>query len=341
LWANVVLPLGWLPLGAMSLAGGNYLAALLCTVGLASIGSVCMWRSYRTTVRLYTGEFTGGGGRPVEVKKPVPTEVQPSRFLERRLPWVTEETSAIAFASFRGLTRAPEAKMMLLPAIFMLVMFGVLLFSRSASIPPAFRSLLPYGAIGLSMLSTVQLLGNQFGFDRDGFRVFVLSAAPRRHILLGKNLAFAPFAIMICLTATMIAAVLFPMRIDYLLAVIPQFVSIFLVYCLGANLLSIFAPLPIAAGSLRPKNPKFIPILLHLLFMMCLAMLLTFALWPLAVSLLFDRISWAIGALAYLSLAVLQCVAVVFLYRAILAWQGTLLQRREKKILDVVTTKAE
>ena len=37
-----------------------------------------------------------------------------------------------------------------------------------------------------------QLLGNQFGFDRGGFRVYVLSPASRRDVLLGKNLSFVP-----------------------------------------------------------------------------------------------------------------------------------------------------
>ncbi len=45
----------------------------------------------------------------------------------------------------------------------------------------------------------VQLMANQFGFDRDGFRVFVLCAAPRRDILLGKNLAFVPVALVMVL----------------------------------------------------------------------------------------------------------------------------------------------
>ena len=37
-----------------------------------------------------------------------------------------------------------------------------------------------------------QFVANQFGLDRDGFRVFVLSPVSRRHLLLGKNLAMAP-----------------------------------------------------------------------------------------------------------------------------------------------------
>src|SRR5204863_417498 len=57
---NLLLPPGWLPLGAMALAEGNLLPALLGTIGLTLIGSASLWRSYRTTVRLYTGQFSAG-----------------------------------------------------------------------------------------------------------------------------------------------------------------------------------------------------------------------------------------------------------------------------------------
>ena len=56
------------------------------------------------------------------------------------------------------------------------------------------RPLVAIGGMAFVLLGVVQMMANQFGFDRDGFRVFVLSAAPRRDILLGKNLAFAPLA---------------------------------------------------------------------------------------------------------------------------------------------------
>ena len=36
---------------------------------------------------------------------------------------------------------------------------------------------------------------NHFGFDRGGFRAFVLLPTPRRYILLGKNLALLPVAL--------------------------------------------------------------------------------------------------------------------------------------------------
>ena len=41
-----------------------------------------------------------------------------------------------------------------------------------------------------------------------------------------------------------------------------------------------------------------------------------------------------------LALSLVECAAVICVYRVVLAWQGRLLQDREQSILDVVTTKS-
>jgi hypothetical protein len=51
---HVFVPPGWLPLGALALAEGNAVPALLGTTGLALLGAASLWRAYRTTLRLYT-----------------------------------------------------------------------------------------------------------------------------------------------------------------------------------------------------------------------------------------------------------------------------------------------
>jgi hypothetical protein len=42
-----------------------------------------------------------------------------------------------------------------------------------------------------------------------------------------------------------------------------------------------------------------------------------------------------------LVLSILECAGVIWVYRLVIAWQGGLLQSRELRILEVVTTKAE
>src|SRR5439155_21288042 len=186
--------------------------------------------------------------------------------LERKLPGLSEQSAAIALAGFQSLLRAPEAKMMLLSPIIMLVVFGGMFLTRGGNPPEYVRPLIATGALTMVLLSMGQVVGNQFGFDRSGFRVFVLCSARRGDILLGKNLATAPLALGLAGVAVVALQIFTPMRWDHFLATLPQFVSMYVLYCLLANWLSIFAPMPIAAGSLRPTNAQFVPVLLHILF---------------------------------------------------------------------------
>ena len=73
------------------------------------------------------------------------------------------------------------------------------------------------------LFGVVQLMANQFGFDRDGFRVFVLSAARRRDILMGKNLSFAPLVLGMAAIVLVTLQAVCPMRWDHFLAMIPQY----------------------------------------------------------------------------------------------------------------------
>jgi len=279
---NLFLPPGWLPLGVMALAEGDVLPALLGTLGLGLIGALSLWRSYRTTVRLYTGQFTSGKKKAAAASLPARPAKRPV-LLEKEIPWLSEYAAAIALAGFRSLTRAPEAKMVLLSPIILALVFGGMLLRQPMQLPEAARPLPAYGAMAMILLTLIQLVGNQFGFDRGGFRVFVLCAAPRSDILLGKNLAIAPLALGMGLLLVALLQVLAPMRLDFFLAVLPQLVSMFLLYCLLANLLSIFAPTAIAPGSLKPTGLKGIPLVLHLLFVFLFPLVLTPTLLPLAI----------------------------------------------------------
>src|SRR5262249_28452098 len=151
-------------------------------------------------LRLYTGQFTS---RPAKPSAITPTAAKPndvavtrgaSAFLLKKLPGVSEQGAAVTLACFRSLVRAPEAKMLLLSPIILVLVFGTMFVTRSITPPDFLLPLLASAAIAMMLLTMIQLLGNQFGFDRSGFRVFVLSSAPRSDILLAKNLAVAPLA---------------------------------------------------------------------------------------------------------------------------------------------------
>jgi uncharacterized membrane protein len=340
---NEVVPLGWLPLGAMASADGNLVPALLGTLGLALIGSACLWRSYRTTLRLYSGHFTSGKELPAVAVAPSAKPQQAGvPKLERRLPWVSEHASAIALASYRGLTRAPEAKMMLLGPVILVIVFGSMALTRRVQPPPSMRPLLADGAMAMVMLTLVQLAGNQFGFDRNGFRVFVLCPARRSDILLGKNLSLAPVALGLGAGIVALLQVVYALRVDHFFAALIQLVLMYLLYCLFANLLSILAPMRIASGSLKPASPKVVPMLLHLVFVLLfLPLALAPTLLPFGTEFLLGLYGWGEGLPICLALSIVECAAIVYLYRAILTWEGGLLQMREQKILEAVVTKDE
>ncbi len=351
---NLVLPPGWLAAGIEAAAESRPWPIVLAIVGPALIGTASLWRAYRTTMRLYTGQYTSGptaaparsvreGRSPHSLTPRTDTTVRSSSgLLERKLPWLSEQATVITLAAFRSLLRAPEAKMLLLSPLLLFVVFGSMFLARDRTdMPEAARPLLSFGAMVMVLFSMSQVLGNQFGFDRDGFRVFVLSPARRRDILLGKNLAVAPIALAISAAAALLVQVVYPVRFDRFLAQAPRFVSMYLLYCLVANIMSILVPMRIAAGSFQPAKPSGLAILLQLVFMFLCPALLALTLLPLFLEWAVEQIGGMHGIPLDLLLSLLECAVIVFIYGLILGVQGDWLQAREQRILQIVTTRAQ
>ena len=80
--------------------------------------------------------------------------------LERDLPWVSEQVSAITLASFRSLVRAPEAKMMLLAPIIMVVVFGSMFVVNAVDLPELVRPLVIFAGMSMVLVGMIQLVGN-------------------------------------------------------------------------------------------------------------------------------------------------------------------------------------
>jgi hypothetical protein len=337
---NLVVPLGWLPLGVMYAAEGNVLPALAATLLFALVGGACVWRAYRTTVRLYQGEFTAGKrSRPPASRPKATLPASIRNRLAARVPWQSEPVSAIALGGFWSLLRSPESKMMLLTPLILAAVFGSMVLRSSSEMAAPLRTLLAAGALEMSLFGALQLMANQFGFDRDGFRVYVLCAAPRRDILLGKNLAFLPLAAAMALVLVIGIQAVRPLRWDHFLAMAPQFVSMYLAFCLLVNLLSIVSPMYIAAGSLKPASPGVVAVILQVALVLVFFPLTQIpTLLPLAVELLLEWQGWSAGLPIYLILSLVQCAAVILIYRLVLTWEGDLLRSREKRILETVTT---
>lgn len=344
---NQILPLGWLPYGARSALEGRALPALLGTLGLALIGAGSLSRSYRTTMRLYTGQYNAvPSGAATESARPEvaasrSTGKYPAAFLERRISGLSEYASAVAFASLRAVLRAPEAKLMLLSPVIMLLVFSGMFFNRSSSPPELVRPLIASGGFAFIFLMMVGIVGNQFSFDRSGFRTYVLSPAPRKDILLGKNLAMAPFLIGFTTLTALFIQFIYPMRVDHFFAVLIQMLPMYLVYCLIGNMLSIIAPMPTAAGSMKPVKPKAATILIHMAFVFLFPLGLSPTLIPLGIEFLLSRFGNVGWLPVYLVLSIVEAAVVILVYPRLLSSQARLLEQREQRILEIVSARAE
>jgi ABC-2 type transport system permease protein len=358
--ADLALPPGWLAYGVYGAAEHQIWPAFAGTLLLCALAGASLRRSYRTTVRFYLGGFRSdestAGAPPAAVPvaprhidgqvAPPATGVQAAQpplagMVGRSLPWVPEQAAATGLATLRSLLRAPEVKMMLLtPLIF----GGVIMASRLAGrggtpVPPAFRSMIALGIVVTVVVSLSQLFQNQFGFDRSAFRIFVLSPAPRRQILLGKNLALAPIVAVACFIFLGILEFMFPLRLTDLLATFVELVTAYLIVCLVGNQMSILLPSAIRQGSMRSSETKVVRVLARFLAM--LGMLVAFVplVIPLGVGYLVEQFAWGEWIPTYLILSLLVALITLFVYRAVLDYQGGLLQQRELRILEAVTTK--
>ena len=338
--AHKYVPFLWVGNGAMSLAQGHIWPAVLGAAGAMGIGGLGLRRAYRTTLRFYQGQATGT--RAVRKERVTKAAVVRESLLERRLPGVPDEAAAAALAFFRSMMRAPEVKMALAMNFIMLLIFGaMILLRRSAALGDSVKPFILTGAMVFIHLGMSQLMFNQFGFDRGGFRQLVLLPAPRKWILMGKNLAFAPIALAMGLTVLVLAALAMHISPIVFLAGVLQLASVFLIVSMGGNLLSTLFPHHVAAGSLRRTKTSATTTLLIFLSRMLFPAAMIPLFIPPALGLLLSRLGWLPAGPVNLLLSAVLLALLGLLYKLSLAPCGELLQQREKKILQVVTEEVE
>ncbi|MDZ4686934.1 MAG: hypothetical protein SH850_17810 [Planctomycetaceae bacterium] len=347
-WTNLALPIGWFPYGAKAGSAGNPWPGLVGMLGLTGIAAFCLRRSYDTTLRYFTGDYTGEIPQASVIATKAKTAKAPGSQvnpIEWSFPLVSEPVAAIACATFRSLARAPEVKMVLIGPVVMLVIFGGMLLPNLGpqGMPSVVRSFLPLGVLFLSISGLAQLSQNLFAFDRSGFRAYVLSGVPRRQILIGKNLAFAPLILAPSLLLIAVVQFLAPAPATHFLATLLEIPTICLLLCLLGNFSSILCPVCQAAGSMKPANASGITMLLQFAFLLAtVAVLGVVAVLPVGLELLLQAWGWfpRIVPLA-LIVAAVELAAAVLIYRVVIRRQGELLQSRECRILESVVEKGE
>jgi hypothetical protein len=340
--AHLALPPGWIGYGAMTLQQHNVWPVLGATVANCLLGALGLMRAYRMTIRFYQG----ADGRAEQ--KPVPLRAPGRRGLllvERRLPGLPDDTAALALATFRSLSRAPELKMAFIMPLMMGAMLASLRFTRSqqswSGFPELWADFAAAGVAVFAAFSFAHLMANLFGLDRSGFRALVLLPTRRHHILLAKNLAFLPFAAPVALV--MLAGVKFLVGLSWatLLAGVMQAGVALLLLSLAGNVLSILAPYRLATGTLQAKKPKAIAILAGFVTLLVLPLIMLPLLFPPALQLLFSFFNWAPWLPVNLVATFGLLAAAGWLYRLLLPLEGRLLERREQMILREVTEELE
>ena len=343
--AHKFVPFLWLPDGAKHLIAGNPFPAGLELAGCVLLGVLGLRRAYRTTLRYYHGE-TDAKRAPAPstasttAAAPVPARV--SRLLEARPRGVPEQAAALALATLRSLSRAPEVKMALGMPLVMAVVLGIVFFGRTGpDLPEVAKPFIATSVIGFVSFFSFQFYGNQFGYDRDGFRALVLTPADRRLILLGKNLATAPLAFGAGLIVLVVAGVLLRLPLSALAAGLFQLLTMLCILSIAGDYLSIIAPYRIQAGSMKAsKLPAKTVLLMMLCTFMMPVILMPVYLAPLA------EFLWRLSegpAFVPVNLLCSAATAGVALlaYRVALNPLGRLLQSREIDVLNTVTAEIE
>jgi ABC-2 type transport system permease protein len=344
--AQRFIPPLWLPVGAEALAEGRVLPALLGTLGCFALGALGLRRAYRSTLRFYHGE---SGGKVAAQLKPnrAPTAATTpakagTRFLELRLPAVPEQATALALATFRSMLRAPEVKIAWGTSFLVtLIVGGSLLFRAAPKLPEVAKPFIATGVVAFSIFLLVQFLANQFGFDRDGFRALILSPADRRLILIGKNLACLPASAGFGVMLLALITVWLHLPPLVLMAALFQLVALLLLAGLVGNVLSILVPYRIQPGSMKPTKMPGLAMLVMLVCQMLFPVAMAPAFVPPLAEFLWQKAGWPNAVPVNLLLSAALALLTGFAYWRTLGPLGRLLQRRETKILGVVTVEVE
>ena len=338
--AAIVVPIGWLPLGAKLAFQGHLLGSLLCFLGLAAIAGLSLRRSYRTTLRFVTGidERDDGAGAPLPGAVKAATKPRGDFLVGRSLPIVDRGTSSVAVASAQSLLRSAEFKMVMLTPLLLLV-FGAaaLLASDGSAVTPTMRPYLSLGAICMGLFTVMQLLQNQFGLDRHGFRAFVLSPIPRRQLLQGKNLACAPFGLVLSGIGLIALQFLFPESVMHFLATWVLLGAGYLITSLYSNFISIVAPMKLKDGVMKADSAQgkviFIQVVTLLLLPLCLCPIAL----PATLESVFEFFHIKSPIPIYLPTSLFVLLGAAWVYRLLIPRQAALLQENEQKILDRLT----
>ena len=350
-WAvivNAALPPGWLAFGAWGTDVGRLWLAAPAVLGMLAIATLSLRRSYRKTLAAtIRGE---GTPRPRASEPEHPRRKQPpagraapksvaataqglGRVLEplgRRIP---DHSRAVAGVAMRLWMRAPQGKMVLLSPV-LLVMLYVLIFRNTVSGDWAAQFAV-LAMMGFAIMMAFNLFANLFGQDGNGFRAVLLAGVQKRELLLGKNLALLPYALIVGTALMATLQWIHPLPTSHVLANAAQLLVLYLVGCMLGNSFSIRMPWPMSPTSFGMRNGTAASFLGSFLILVLLAVFIV----PLAIPIGIEK--WLANrgpaVPVYLIFSLLELPLVWWIYRRSLASKGQLLEERIETVLERVT----
>jgi hypothetical protein len=140
-----------------------------------------------------------------------------------------------------------------------------------------------------------------------------------------------------CLVALVILQFLFPLRAMHFLATLLQLGSVYLIYCMLGNVISVVAPSAVSAGTMKPAQARVMTMLIHVFSGLLSPLAFVPAAVPLGIELALARYP-VVGRLPiYFAFSLAELAIVVWIYNRMLDVQGRLLQAREQRVLEAVT----
>ena len=345
--ANAALPPGWMAFGAWGAGKGQIWPGALATLGMFGIAALSLRRSYQKTL----GAMALAGKVALERDpEPVaPPEKPPARTARRSLALrippglaslvvrfgsrIPEHSRAVAGVAMRLWIRAPQGKMVLLSPLLLIMLYLVMFRGIGSGTWAAQFAVL--AMMGFTIVMGFNLFANVFGQDGGGFRNVVMAGVPPRDLLLGKNLALAPYALGIGLLAIIVLQWINPLRPSDVAANLAQLVILYLVGCMLGNSFSIRTPWAMSTTSMGMRNASAAVFLASFLIILVLALLVL----PLALPMWIDRLLAAKGSSVpvYLVFSIIELAVVIGIYRRVLGSQAELLTERLESVLERVT----
>ncbi|MYA18667.1 MAG: hypothetical protein F4Z28_18850 [Gammaproteobacteria bacterium] len=356
-WAiigNAALPVGWLALGAWGVGDGHLWLGVVAVFGMAAVAALSLRRSYRKTIAATVlGEPAGRSRRRQSEDKPHRSRVVPAatpasatnpprtmalgRILEALGRHIPDHSRAVAGVAVRLWIRAPQGKMVLFSPV-LLIMLYVLLFQNTIGGDWASQFAV-LGMMGFMIMMAFNLFANLFGQDGNGFRAVVLAGVPARELLLGKNLALLPYAVIVGTAMMTILQWVHPLPASHVLGNVAQLFVLYLVGCMLGNSFSIRMPWAMSPTSMGMRNATAVSFLASFLILLLLFGFIA----PLAIPIAVEKWLASGGRVVpvYLIFSVIELGIVWLFYRRFLNSKGRLLAKRMETVLERVTQPIE